>query len=357
MKSKFKLYISIAIVALLSIFLVVQKIISNKDKVKPNQKSTVNTILNVNAKKINYKTVNDKIITSGTFLADENIVIQSEVPGKIQKINFEEGKRVSAKQLLIKLKSDDIEAQIKKGKENLSLLELTEKRQKKLLATNGVSQEDYDIAHNAVEAQKADLDYLKAQLDKTEIYSPFSGIAGLRYFSVGSYVSTTDIISNIFKVDRLKLEFSIPQKYYNLLNIGQEVEFHLPPNPNGMKAKIYAVDPEINTNTRTLVVRAYYNNSNGSIKPGSFAQITININSDSKKLMIPTQALIPDLESEKVYVYKDGKAIVKKVQTGLRTTSEIEIVDGLSEGDIVITSGIIQLRPNALVKITMSEEK
>lgn len=285
-------------------------------------------------------------------MPDENIELKSEVAGKIQQINFEEGKTVKQNQLLIKLKSDEIIAQINKAKERLKLIELTEKRQKKLLQNEGISQEEYDVSLNELTVQKAELEYLKAILDKTEIYAPFNGIAGLRYFSVGSFISTNDIISNIYKIDRLKLEFSIPQKYYNLLNLGQEIEFNIPPRPEIYSATVYAVEPEINPTTRTLIARAHYLNKDSKIKPGSFAEITIKTSSNSNKIMIPTQAIIPDLESEKVYVYKDGLAKLTNVKTGLRTETEIEITEGLNEGDIVITSGIIQLKPNSKVKIT-----
>ncbi|HRP02098.1 MAG TPA: efflux RND transporter periplasmic adaptor subunit [Candidatus Kapabacteria bacterium] len=345
------------IIASVVTFVVVQKYLGDGSKKKGNAAKIVNPTLSVNAQKVQLKILDDKIITTGTFLADESIQLKSEIAGKIQKINFTEGKNVAANQLLIKLKSDDIEAQITQAKEKLSLLEVTEKRQKKLLAKDGISQEEYDISLNEVLVQKAQLEYLKAMLDKTSIYAPFSGVAGLRYFSVGSFISTNDIISNLYKTDRLKLEFSVPQKYNSLVEVGKEVEFYLSTSPTPYKATIYAVDPGINTSTRTLVIRAYYQNNSNKIRPGSFADVNLNITSNSEKLMVPTQSIIPDIESEKVYVYQDGKAILQKVKTGLRTATEIEIIDGLNEGDIVITSGIIQLRPNTPVNITLEEAK
>jgi membrane fusion protein (multidrug efflux system) len=334
----------------------VQKIISDNQKAPEKNNSKKESILNVNAIKVKYEILDNKIITSGTFLADESIALKSEISGKIDEINFYEGKPVNSKQLLIKLKSDDILAQIKKTKERLNFLELTEKRQKKLLAIEGISQEEYDITLSELSIQKAELEYFNSLLEKTKIYSPFAGTAGLRYFSVGSYITPNDVISNIYKIDRLKLEFSIPQKYFNLLEVGKSIEFTLPPMPDIHNATIYAVDPEINATTRTVIARAYYNNAVKKIKPGSFAEIMLNTSFQDKKIMIPTQALIPDLESEKVYIFKDGKAVFQNVKTGLRTTTEIEIVEGLNEGDIVISSGIMQLRPNTFVKIILKGE-
>lgn len=353
MKTKVKFSIFVVIIILVASFAIFQKLFTENEK-KSSIRNDKNTKeISVNAIKVKSEIKNDRILTSGTFLPDENIQIKSEIAGKIQQINFEEGKPVKQNQLLIKLKSDDIIAQINKAKERLKFIELTEKRQKTLLKNEGISQEEYDITLNELTIQKAELEYLKALLDKTEIYAPFNGIAGLRYFSVGSFISTNDVISNIYKNDRLKLEFSIPQKYYNLLNIGQEVEFNIPPSSELYKAIVYAVEPQINPTTRTLIARAYYSNRDLKIKPGSFAEITIKTSSNSNKMMLPTQALIPDLESEKVYIFENGIAKLTNVKTGLRTETEIEITEGLKEGDIVITSGIIQLKPNSKVKITM----
>lgn len=356
MKSSVKFSIFSLILILVVAFFIVQKIINDNQKGPAENSNKKESILNVNAIKVKYEILNDKILTSGTFLADESIALKSEISGKIEEINFDEGKPVKSNQLLIKLKSDDIIAQIKKIKEKLNLLELTERRQKKLLSNEGISQEDYDITLNELHIQKAELEYYNSLLEKTKIYSPFAGIAGLRYFSVGSYITPNDIISNIYKIDRLKLEFSIPQRYFNLLEVGKSLDFILPPKPTIHKAIVYAVDPEINTTTRTVIARAYFNNSIEKIKPGSFAEISLNTSFEDKKIMIPTQALIPDLESEKVFLFKDGMAVFQNVKTGLRTTTEIEIIEGLNEGDIVISSGIMQLRPNTPVKITLKGE-
>ncbi len=347
----------ILIISFILIFLIVQKLYKDSSKEDVSLSNKPNTALSVDGvvvKPINFA---EKINVNGTLLADESVEIKSEINGKIVSINFLEGKPVSKGQLLVSIKSDDLKAQLKKAKEKLDFLAIIEKRQRTLLAKDGISQEDYDIALNDLNTQKAEVEYLTANLVKTEIKSPFSGIAGLRNVSVGSFLTTNNVVTSIYKVDNLKLEFSFPQKYYNQVKLGDKVTFTLPPNVDIYEATIYAISPEIDPMTRSVMVRASFQNIGNKIMPGSFAEVQLNFGGSESRIMIPTQALIPDLESEKVFLYKNGKAVPVKVKTGTRTISEIEIVEGLNIEDTVIVSGIIQLRPNMDVKIDILESK
>lgn len=291
------------------------------------------------------------INTSGTVIANEEVEIKSEIAGKITGIFFKEGQAVRKGQLLIKLNDDDLQAQIKRTEIEIKLAEEKEKRQKQLLASSAISKEDYDMALTNLYLLRANVDIIKTNIDKTKILSPFSGIAGLKYVSPGAFVNSSTTITTIQSTQPLKLEFSIPEKYNQQIKNGSEVQFIISGFKEKFKATVYAKEPKIDPTTRTAKIRATFSNPSGKVAPGSFADITIPIGDQSKAIMIPTMAYIPDINGAKVFVSKGGQAISVSVKAGLRTEGAIQIIDGINEGDTVLTTGILQLKPKSPVNV------
>lgn len=294
------------------------------------------------------------ISTTGSIIANEEVEIKSEVAGKIRKIYFREGGTVSKGQLLVKLNDDDLVAQMKKMEIEIQLQELKENRQKQLLAAAAISQEEYDIALSNVKLLKANVDILRADIDKTNIVSPFNGVVGLKNISEGAIISTPTVIATIQNIHPLKLEFSIPEKYNNLVAVGSKVNFDVAGTSSGMMATVYAKEPKIDPATRTSKVRATFDNKTGKIFPGAFADITIPIGKKTNVIMIPSMAYIPDINGAKVFVSKGGVAMTVPVVAGLRTESEVQILEGLTPGDTVLTTGILQLKPKMAVEVTIT---
>ena len=195
-------------------------------------------------------------------------------------------------------------------------------------------------------AIKADINLIKARISETELRAPFDGIIGLRYLSEGSFATSATKIVRLIKISPLKIEFSIPEKYASEIKIGYPITFTVDGFAKTFNASVYAIDPKIDLDTRTIVLRALYQNKNEELKPGRYANIYLEISNIDNAIAIPTEALIPEMEGERVFIYKGGKAQSVKVNTGLRTESKIQITDGLKFGDTLITSGIMQLRQN-----------
>jgi membrane fusion protein (multidrug efflux system) len=197
-----------------------------------------------------------------------------------------------------------------------------------------------------VQSINADIDLIKARISETELRAPFDGIIGLRYVSEGSFTTPSTKIARLIKTSPVKIEFSIPEKYAQEIKIGYPVTFVIDGNNNVFKANVYAIDPKIDIETRTIVIRALYPNKNEELKTGRYAAITLQMSQVDNAMAIPSEAIIPEMDGEKVFIYKNGKAESIRIKTGLRTEDKVQITEGLKVGDTLITSGIMQLRQN-----------
>ncbi|HKR05395.1 MAG TPA: efflux RND transporter periplasmic adaptor subunit, partial [Bacteroidia bacterium] len=294
----------------------------------------------------------DNIVrTSGTVVAFEEVDLVSETSGRIIKIYFTEGSHVKKGDLLIKINDEDLQAQLKKTELQIKLAEGQEGRQNQLLKISATSQEEYDIVMNQLGSMKADRDIIKAAINKTEIRSPFNGVIGLKYVNEGSYVSPSTRIASVQNINPVKVDFSIPEKYSGMVLKGDEVNFSSEATSQQFTGKVFAIEPKIDLTTRTLQIRAICDNQNEKIMPGSFAKIELRLKETTDALMIPTQALIPVLKGQTVFICKDGLAQSVPVKTGVRTDAKVQITEGISANDTIITTGINSLKPKAPVKV------
>jgi len=290
--------------------------------------------------------MSELINSTGTLRPDEEVDLSFETSGKIVKINFTEGTRVKKGDLLAKINDLPLQAQLEKLQVQLKMSEAKEFREKSLLDRDAISQESYDQIQTDVQSIKADINLIKARISETELRAPFDGIIGLRYLSEGSYATSSTKIAKLIKTSPLKIEFSIPEKYASEIKIGYPITFSIDGSNTIFNASVYAIDPKIDIDMRTIVLRALYPNKGEELKSGRYAGITLELSRIDNAVSIPTEALIPEMDGEKVYIYKKGKAQSVKVSTGLRTEANIQITDGLKFGDTLLTSGIMQLRQN-----------
>jgi len=314
--------------------------------------SAASAILPVKAMIIKKAPLTDKLIAGGSIMADEQVNVSSEIAGQVVKIHFREGSTVEEGTLLVTINNADLYAQIARNKHQLKLARESEARQKQLLEKQGISQQTYDQVLTELSTLEAEASLLEAQLEKTLIRAPFSGRLGLRQISEGSFLSPGMPIVSLVRMQPVKVEFSVPERYAPYISIGNEVSFTVENQAGNFLATIYAIEPRIDARTRSLPVRALYPNSDQKIIPGSFARVTIPLLSKNETMQVKAEALIPEMGTHKVYVYRNGLAEPVQVRTGLRTESAVEIVEGLTPGDTVLTTGLLQLRPGMEVQIT-----
>lgn len=320
-----------------------------KDEAESNSKSLM---LNVDGKILNPESLQNRIFTNGTLIGNEEVLLRSETSGKVTEILFVEGKKVNKGDLLVKINDAELQATLKKNFIKEELAKDKEFRAKQLLEKKLTSQQEYDVALNELNSVRADIEYTKALIAKTEIHAPFDGIIGLRSVSIGSYITPQTQVATLQSINPVKIDFAIPQKYYNEVKEGKEIEFKLPNTNKLFNGKIYAVEPKIDQTTRTLQVRAIASNNQALLSPGAYVEIDIVLSNINNAFMVPTDAIVPDIQGEKVFLYKNGKAVPQIVKTGIRTEASIQLISGVEKGDTVIVSGIIQLRPNTNVKLS-----
>jgi len=315
------------------------------------QKNAVPSVKGIIAKEISsFETIR----TSGSILADEQVMLMPEITGLVTGIYFEEGTKVNKGDKLVKINDADLQAQLSRVNAQLNLAKEQEGRQIKLFDIKAVSQEELSISQNQTAIMEADKAVILAQIAKTEIKAPFSGRIGIRRISPGMMVSPTTMIAQIIKDDVLKVECAIPERYAGVIKVGMPLMLRVAGIEKQIEAEIYAMEPGIDGNTRSLILRARFNPQGKAIKPGAFAEIELPLNFRDNSIFIPTEAIIPILKGQKVFIKKGGKVEEVKIETGIRKESTIEVISGISQGDTVITTGILSLRKGSAVDVIVS---
>ncbi len=289
------------------------------------------------------------IEVSGAIVPNEIVNINPEISGRLTYLNIPDGGRVAQGTILAKINDADLQAAFNKTKVLLDMAQKTEQRLKKLLDINGINQADYDIAFNQVNSYKADLAVTQAQIDKTVIKAPFSGVLGLRLISPGAYVTPAAILSTLQQVDRVKIDFNVPEIYAELIHKGNTVTIQTNESTTKRTAVIVATDPQINATTRNLKVRAVLQGI--AINPGTFVKVLLQNGNSKNVIMVPSNAIIPDARAKKLIVVKEGKGVMVDVETGLRGKGMAEITKGIKVGDSVVVTGVLFVRPKSPVKI------
>ena len=328
---------------------------SNTPQALPQQQGKPQPVT-VTAYIVKPEKLNNKIYISGTLLSNEEVTLMPEVAGKILSIAFKEGSAVKKGDLLVKINDEDLQAQLKKLQLQEKLASEKEARQKKLLAINGISQEEYDASLTQLNSIAADIEVLKAQIAKTQITAPFNGTVGLKNISEGSYVTPGTQIATMQQSDPMKLDFYVPEKYATLVKVNGKLTFTTEAGTEKHDAVVMAIEPKVDAVTRTIQVRAKTDNKGGNLFSGSFVRIEFSLQETEDALMIPTESIIPILKGQKVFVARGGKAEEVKVETGLRSENKVQILKGLSAGDTVIATGIMQLKSGSLLKIVNINE-
>jgi len=292
-----------------------------------------------------------EISTPGTLVANESVEIVSEISKKVSAVFLKEGEEVSKGTLLFKLDDADIQAIIGKLMIAEELAATNESRQKVQLDQGGISREQYDATLNHLLTIRAELAIQRVELAKTEIRAPFSGRIGLRFVSPGAYVTPGTVLASLQDVSRIKVDFSVSERYAGDVRQGGTITFTTDYLPEVYSATIAAIEPKVNEKTRTVSLRAVCPNEHRLLVPGTFAQVALDLKAFDKKLFVPSSALIPSVTGYKVYLVRSGKAKLQPVKTGIRNRSSVEITEGLDPGDTTVTTNLLRLKPDSPLRM------
>lgn len=313
--------------------------------------------MTVNAQIVRPQTFSNTINLSGTLEPDEQVQIRSEISGVVRELAFREGAPVQKGQLLIRMDDSELQAQLIQAQSREKLTEDNEKRAKLLLEREAISTQEYDVAYADFESAKAQTALIKAQLAKTRVLAPFSGRIGLRSVSVGEYLTPTVVVANLMSVDRIKILFSIPEKYSGQVLPGHPLRFTSSNLDREYEGEVFAIEPGVDETTRTIQMRAIANNPGGELVPGAFARIVLPLDRLEDAILIPTYSVIPVQNGKQVYVYRNGKAVAVPVETESRTTNDVLVTEGLVPGDTLITSGIMTIRDGMALHVQIKESE
>jgi membrane fusion protein (multidrug efflux system) len=292
------------------------------------------------------------ITTVGSLRSEETVIVRPEIAGRITEILFKEGQRAANGQVLVKLDDSVQKADLERAKANLTLSASKYERAVDLRNKGFISSQAKDEAENNLKVAEADAALAAARLAKTEIRAPFSGTVGLRSVSVGDYVKEGQDMVNIEVVDTLKADFRVPETLMRQVRAGQTLQITL--DAIGEKAyagQVYAINPLIDANGRSIVIRANVPNVDGRLRPGMFARVRLFTSDIRDTLVVPEESIIPLGDEKYVYRVFEGKALRQKVEIGQRNDGKVEIVSGLTGEDRIVTAGVVKLRDGAAVQV------
>lgn len=291
----------------------------------------------------------------GTLRSNESVQVSPEIAGRIVELEAEEGAAVAAGDPIATLDQSIYQAQIAEVQARITLSESNFERARELLARQAGTQRALDEAEAQLKADRADLQVAQALLDKTIVRAPFDGVLGLRRVSVGQYVDAGDVIVNLESIDPLKVDFRVPEIYFRQTTVDQAISVTVDAlSDEPVQGAVYAIDPLVDENGRSLVLRARIPNDDGRLRPGLFARIELIYDRRAGALMVPEAALVPIGRNSYVYRIEDNHATLVQIEIGQRLRGRIEVTSGLAAGDVVVTAGQLRLYDGAEVTIVES---
>jgi membrane fusion protein (multidrug efflux system) len=308
--------------------------------------------LPVKAERVKIADVQSDVTAVGTLLAADSVVIRPEIAGRVVGLHFQEGQAVAKGAKLVTLDPAEYRAQLAGTSADARTETMRYERAKELLEKNFISKEALDVAQGNMERALAKRQQDEVLLSKTTILAPFSGIVGLRQVSPGAYVRAGDDIVRLENVSAVKLDFRVPEAYLSKLKPSQEVTIKTDAFPNdSFKGRIFALEPGVDEKTRTVLARALVPNPQNKLRAGMFARVNVLLETRAHSILVPEQAIWPQGRDAFVYRVVDGKAMLTKIELGVRRPGEVEVVKGLSAEDMVVTDGQMKLKDGAPVTV------
>lgn len=306
----------------------------------------------VEVARIERATVNEEVEALGTLAADESVVIAPEIAGRVIALGFKEGERVEKGQLLVKLDTAILDAELKQLQADLSLARDTFQRNQSLVQRGAGTQVALEQATAQLASSEAKVQLSQAKMAQSAMMAPFSGVVGLRSVSVGDYVSVGKTLITLTNIDPIKVDFRVPEIFLAQVKLGQPIGLKVDAVPGrNFQGRIFAVDPVVDVNGRAIKLRATVPNGDLVLKPGLFARVTIVVDRRENALLIPESAVVPDGIGKIVYIVDNGKAKRVAVELGKRLPGKVEIVKGLTPQMVVVSSGQMRLRDGSTVSI------
>jgi len=294
----------------------------------------------------------ESITAVGSLRSNESVLLRPEVSGRIASIGFRDGQAVRRGQLLVGLDATLNEAEVAQARAEFDLANSNLKRTEDLASKSFISSSAQDQAASSVQVAEAKLKLAEARLAKMRIVAPFDGVVGIRNVSIGDYVKDGADLVNVEDIRTLKVDFRLPERYFTQLKAGLPVEVSADALPGTRYVgSVDAINPRVEASGRSLEIRAKLNNTDGQLRPGMFARVRVLLGDRPNALMVPEEAVVPLGDDFFVYTVADGKAKRVRVKLGVRREAQVELLEGVSAGEQVVTAGIRVQRDGQPVRV------
>ena len=297
-------------------------------------------------------TVQEDLQAVGSLQSNESVILRPEVSGRISAIGFKDGQVVRKGQMLIALDNSLNAAEVAQMQAENDLALANLRRSEDLASRKFISSSAQDTAASNAQVAEAKLKLAQARLSKMRILAPFDGVVGIRGVSLGDYVKDGTDLVNVEDVRILKVDFRLPERNLTQIKSGQSIEVVADALPGERFAgHIDAINPRVDANGRSLEIRGRLENTAGKLRPGMFVRVRVIVGERANALLVPEEAIVPQGAEFFVYKVVDGQARRVPVKIGVRRQALVEIVEGLSTGDQVVTAGMRLSRDGQPVRI------
>jgi membrane fusion protein, multidrug efflux system len=295
-----------------------------------------------------------QVTATGTLLGREAVALVSELSRRLSRVHAEEGKHVAKGELLFELDAADLQAELTKLDVQDRLARATLDRTVRLAADGLSNQQELELVRARVDEVAADRQALRVTLARTSIRAPFAGTLGLRRVSEGAWLTPSTVLSTLQDTSSLKLDFTLPERYAGAVRTGGSFRFRVEGHAQTYTGKIAAIEPSVDPNTRSLLVRGWIDGPT-ELVPGSAANVELPL-SVAQALLVPAIAITPGIEGRRVYVVDRGRARSTPVEVGFRSADRAQIVHGINPGDQVIVTNLLRVRDDAPVTVAAQTE-
>ncbi|MFN3414891.1 MAG: efflux RND transporter periplasmic adaptor subunit [Caldimonas sp.] len=285
----------------------------------------------------------------GTLKSRQGVMLRPEVSGRVAALGFRDGQPVRRGQLLVQLDDSVVRAQVQQAEAQLSIARANDARNRELLAQNFISQAAVDQGAANLQVAQAQLALVRAQLDRLRIVAPFDGTVGIRLVNVGDYVREGADLVSLEDLRALHVDFRLPERYLPQLRVGQAAQVGVDALPGQrFEARVRALEPQVDVNGRSVLVRAAIDNPKGLLRPGMFARVDAVLSTRVDAVMVPEEAVV--LQGGRQYVIlvveggegmPAGTRVSRRVEVvlGQRREGRVEVVQGVPAGATVVTAG------------------
>jgi len=306
----------------------------------------------VEAAQVTVGPLSERVTAVGSLRSNESVVIRPEIAGRVVEIGFKEGQPVEKGNLLLKLDDSIATAELAQDRARHELANRNYKRTEELYSNKVATARARDEARSNLDVAAASVDLAKVKLEKMHITAPFAGIVGLRQVSIGDYVTVGQDLFNLEDIESIKVDFRVAEQFLSAVRTGQTIHIRVDAFPNrSFEGKVYAIDPRVDVEGRSIVIRAILDNKEELLRPGLFARVDLLLDAKPKALTVPEQAIMPRGDDQFVFTIVDGKAKQTKVRIGIRRDGRVEVVEGLKPDDVVVTAGHLKIFDGSPVKV------